>query len=93
MNDNFDLKAYLGSKRLLTENYEPLEELGPKISTEEDEYDGLNPDDYDLMDDGSMVDPETGKTVWTPTEGRIDEELLDEEAAPDLEEELMSKLD
>lgn len=79
MNDNFDLKAYLGSKRLLTENYESLEELGPKISTEKDEYGGLNPDDYDLMDDGSMVDPETGKTVWTPTEGRINEEDEDED--------------
>jgi len=26
MNDTFDLKAYLGSKRLLTENYEPVSE-------------------------------------------------------------------
>jgi len=66
---------------------EDIAELGP-IKPVDDEYDGLDPEDYDLMDDGSMVDPETGKTVWTPTEGRINEE-----ANPDLEEELMSQLD
>jgi hypothetical protein len=57
--------------------------LGSKYINEDEtsmntDYDGLDPDDYDLMDDGSMVDPETGKIVWSPERGRIKEEEVKE---------------
>jgi hypothetical protein len=57
--------------------------LGKKYINEDEtsmntDYDGLDPDDYDLMDDGSMVDPETGKIVWSPERGRIKEEEVEE---------------
>jgi hypothetical protein len=54
-----------------------LSKLGGKKTivdeNKDEDYGGLNPEDYDLMDDGSMVDPETGKVVWSPTNEKITE--------------------
>jgi hypothetical protein len=54
-----------------------LSKLGGKKTivdeNKDEDYGGLNPEDYDLMDDGSMVDPETGKVVWSPTNEEITE--------------------
>lgn len=48
-------------------------EYRQKLQESFEDTDGLDPDDYDHMEDGSMMDPETGKIVWTPTKGRIEE--------------------
>jgi len=163
MNDNFDLKAYLGSKRLLTENYEnmseektgtaedviakfkamdlrdpdldltdisneatelPAEEftkfieLGTQegiIDSDDDGWDWLiqghfpntDTEEYNEIEYGSE---EEGTYPWSKKEDNYpdvnisdevpfsmdepeDEESIAEEAAPDLEAELMSKLD
>lgn len=43
MNDNFDLRTYMTSKRLLTENYENIDRLGPIEPKENDEVEGSYP--------------------------------------------------
>jgi hypothetical protein len=53
-----------------------------EVSMNED-YDGLDPNDYDLMDDGSMIDPETGKVVWSPERGRIKEDESEKNSLED----------
>ena len=63
-----------------------LSKLGGKKTivdeNKDEDYGGLNPEDYDLMDDGSMVDPETGKVVWSPTNEEINENESENENPP-----------
>jgi len=85
VNENFVGMQAINSPFLQRENekYEDAFEhflsgkygLNSLLNESENEYDGLNPDDYDQMEDGSLVDPESGKTVWTPTQGKLNETL------------------
>jgi len=52
MSNNFDLKSYLGSKRLLTENFEPM-------VTEEDEIYSEETEETSVPSEGDMCEEET----------------------------------
>lgn len=56
MADNFDLRAYMGSKRLLTENFEPTDEVNENADEDIDDSKYYKDDDDVELDDMSDLD-------------------------------------